>query len=209
MHTDKVHIRYGGKKKVIDQRIPLVSFFGNELAVGFHKVDFGFQLPATLPGAFMWYHSDWYARIEYKLRVELKAVENSESLEFERFLLIQEKHIPAKEEIKEMEIEHKIKTMGMFSKGTGKIRARIENNEYTVNDSARVFLDIDNSACKASIKYVTISLKRAILIYSEKGYKKYYSKTVVEEKFPGLPKKEVTPEGEPRLLELDLKKFMT
>ena len=82
VHTDKVHIRYGGKKSIVDQNIPLVSFFGNELAVGCHKIDFGFILPATLPGAFMWYHGDWFARVEYKLKAKLTAVNKSDSIDF-------------------------------------------------------------------------------------------------------------------------------
>lgn len=121
-HTDKIHIPYRGNRKIIDQRIPLVSFFGNELALGSHKVDFNFQLPPTLPGAFLWYHLDWKAKIEYKLKLQLTALDEKDNLEFERFILIQEKNIPAKEETKDVEVDHKIKTMGMFSKGRSKYK---------------------------------------------------------------------------------------
>ena len=145
VHTDKIHIRYGGKKQIIDQKIPLVSFYGHELAIGFHKIDFGFYIPQGIAGAFMWYHADWFARVEYKLSVNLKAVNSSDSLEFERFLLIQEKEISAKEENKELIAEHKVKSFCCIPWGVSRLRAKFENNELKVNQIARAFLEIDNS----------------------------------------------------------------
>ena len=81
----------------------------------------------------------------------------------------------------------------MFSKGVGRFKARFEQNEFKVNEVARAFVDIDNSECKTKIKHIKIALKRKILLYSEKKYKITHSKTVAEEMFPGIDKKERTP----------------
>ena len=186
VHTDKVHIRYGGKKSIVDQNIPLVSFFGNELAVGCHKIDFGFILPATLPGAFMWYHGDWFARVEYKLKAKLTAVNKSDSIDFDRYLLIQEKEISAKEENRELESARKVKSFCCVPKGMSKIKGKFEKNELKVNEIARAFLQIDNSECKANLTRIKIALRRKIYMTSDRGHRTKYFKTVASEYFPGI-----------------------
>lgn len=71
----------------------------------------------------MWYHADWYGLVEYKLKVVLGATNRSDSLDFDRFFVIQHKHISAKDEVKELEDARKITSFCCIPKGVSKIRA--------------------------------------------------------------------------------------
>ena len=108
-----------------------------------------------------------------------------------------------------MESARKVKSFCCVPKGMSKIKGKFEKNDLKVNEIARAFLQIDNSECKVDLTRIKIALRRKIYMTRDRGYKIKHFKTVASQYFPGIEKRERTPDGEPRLVELNLNKFMT
>ena len=140
--------RYG-KRHLLRESIPLVTYSGNFLEKGYHKIEFHFTLPSQIPGSF--FFAGWRfsrASIQYNLNAVLTASEPKNNLKFKRLLLITRRVFP-EADIQEMSDEQNISSCCCFSKGVSKIRARFEQKNYFVDQVARALLTIDNSACSA------------------------------------------------------------
>ena len=77
-----------------------------------------------------------------------------------------------------MEDARNIKTFCCFSKGLSKIRARFEQNTFTVDEQARALLYIDNSDCSAKVKRIKLILKAKLRMISNQNMKRTYNRVV-------------------------------
>lgn len=67
-----------------------MTYSGNVLDKGYHKIEFHFQLPKEIPGSFVMYdRSSSWAKVQYQVNAELTATEKERNLKFKRILLVQ------------------------------------------------------------------------------------------------------------------------
>ena len=126
-------------------------------------------------------------------------------------MLLQAPHAP-QPTLDVIEDAQKVYGFCCYPCGVSKLSARFEQTAFTVDETARALLAIDNSECKADISEIKISLKAKVRILNTPSWGRSYNRTVASETFPGIKAKQKTAAGEEqewRFLELNLKKFVT
>ena len=87
-------------------------------------------------------------------------------------------------------MEAHIKSCCCMDKGVTKIQCYFEKNGYSPGEQARIYSIIDNRGSLVDVTRVTVKLINEITYTSAENKRKNFSKCLLVNTFPGLPKNE-------------------
>jgi len=188
---------------VPDHKHGLIIFYNHKINVytwseghvpaGQYDFPFSFILKDFLPGSYT-HHQDQRDRntntkalIKYKLKTECLAfdVEREMSkIKYTKELLVREKL--KVNVVSKGEITLPLSTMCCIPQGNCRIRVYFEKNAYESGEEASIFCEIDNSGGSQALERLLFELKNKVLLRSDDGTNKEYTKTIFRTEEHGL-----------------------
>ena len=155
------------KQKIIEFTRSLLSPNTQELQPGSYSFPFSIETPKAIPGTFKANMTKFQAKIQYTLKVELKkkkeVIGKNKCEVFIEQTFDQNRYSVLTSHV------GNIVCCDCFGRGNCNITAHIDKNAYLPQETAKLWIEIDNSESRRTLLGIEVSFWRVIRLVSREG----------------------------------------
>jgi hypothetical protein len=149
-------------KEVFLHQKELVFDFQGGVPPGSWSFPFSLDLPAWCPSSvFLTGKKESKLQMSYKIAAEIMSNGGQDVIEAKRRIIVRRPPFEMKTG-HNLESAQEIKECCCIDKGKADMKVNFEKNAYTPYETAKCFVEVNNTECKIPIENVTFKLKRAV-----------------------------------------------
>ena len=161
-------LRNEGKVKIIDYTSIIYNSYGNAVKPGNYSLPFSITSPPHIPGTFVPKSRKYEARIAYFVKAEIFEQQKS-SIGKHKVPILIKQCINANRYSLINNDTVSLSSCQCFSRGQGTLTAHLNKNAYLPGETANIWVEVDNSRSRSTMKLITIRLFQVLRLISNQN----------------------------------------